>query len=167
MSRKLIGVLVVVCLLSAALLGAAYIYEKYRVTQPIPVAVLSAADAEKYNIDFLNRSGVKVYRHDGIADMRGEPVSKYVQSLGYSEEEARCAFALKGYSVARFEPQDWHGVYLTIFARKEKPDQVHVYLYDPRYAGAWHLRHYAAAESSDPRPPYSHRRSPSFQMRQP
>lgn len=137
-NKKCILVLLLVCFISATCIGI--LYHKYRVTQPILVTIISDEDAAKHNIDFISGYHSKAY--NGIEDMQGETVSKYVQDLGYGEDEAHCAFALKGHSIVCFEPQEWHGVYLTIYAKKEKSDQVYIYLHDPRYSGAWHLRHY-------------------------
>lgn len=140
-NKKIILVLLIVCSILSVCIGI--VYHKFRVTQPILIAIISDEDATKHNIDFISGCRSKVYKaYNGIEDMRGEQVSKYAQELGYSENEAHCVFALKGYSIVCFEPQEWHGVYLTIHVKKEKPNQIYIYLFDSRYSGAWHLRHY-------------------------
>ena len=141
MNKKVILALLIICSILATCIGI--VYHKFRVTQPILVAIISDEEARTHNIDFISGCHSKVYKaYNGIEDLRGEQVSTYAQELGYSKNEARCVFALKGHSIVCFEPQVWHGVYLTIHVKKEEPNQIYIYLFDSRYSGAWHLRHY-------------------------
>ena len=114
------------------------VYNELEVTQPTLVAQISAEAAEKSGISFENAQ--KPLSAGELEELGGEQVSNYVRSLGFPPDQALCTFALKGYSVVAFEPQQWHGVYLTIHVKKEDAHQIYIYAYDPRYAGAWHLR---------------------------
>lgn len=144
MIRKLL----IIFILASLIAGAAgwIIYNKLNVTQPDLICVISSEEAEKNEIYFRDEDDpserVGVNEDGGIGYKQNVSVHQYVRKLGYSEEVARCSFALQGYSIVRFEPQQFHGVYLTLHVKKEAANKVFLYHYDPRYDSAWFLRSY-------------------------
>lgn len=120
------------------------------VTQPDLLCVITSEEAKNCGIDFNDEDDlgerVGVNEDYGIGYKEGSLVKQYVKNLGYSDEVAQCSFALQGYSIVRFEPQQFHGVYLTLHVKKEELGKVFFYHYSPRYASAWFLRKYHICE---------------------
>lgn len=125
-------------------------YKVLNVTQPDLLCVITSEEAKNCGIDFNDEDDlserVGVNEDYGIGYKGGSSVRQYVKNLGYGDEIAQCSFALQGYSIVRFEPQQFHGVYLTLHVKKEESGKVFFYHYAPRYASAWFLRKYHICE---------------------